>query len=1031
MSNSTATLKKDAALFEQLTKVIEQLAEKSDEASKKLLNIDWEETIISDRVEDVANARLSSIMVHFEQTTEKSKTWAEKIAEASQKVQDSFSKLNETLGGRLSLDALAKSAEDLQGLQKRIERISQKFCDSADGIYFLTLEANKARMAISEYGDAYVNLGKNAEGMLLSPKDVTDTLNAMSNALKLGTGSADEQSAALGNLIEEFSQGPIKASAMKTFLDNLSDTTLQALAKSMGKSEEGLINLAEQGKITGQSLNNGLIGISPTLQQSVDKLPMSWGTAVTKVSNRWDDLIFNLESRSGIITKISNLFIRGFDLAERAIYWFINTCGGVENAMTLIGVAIGLLSLGKILPFFTSLGSIFSSLSVLTPILSSVIKGLGIALRFLFSPAGLIIAAIIAIGLAIKDLYDWINGGDSVIGNFLGPWVDVKTKLIALWNEIKNKVTSIWDNVKNYFSTLWDDAINSSVETWESFKNYLNGLWNGIKADAFSKFDNIKTYLSTLWNNIVNTSISALESFTNYLDSLWSGIKADAFSKLDGIKKYFSTLWDNIVNTSTSALGSFKNYLNNLWTGIKAYAFSVWDGIKTYFSTLWDNIVNASTSALGSFKNYLNNLWAGIKAYAFSSWDSIKTYFSTLWDNIVNTSTSALGSFKNYLNNLWAGIKAYAFSVWDGIKTYFSTLWNNIVNTSTSALGSFKNYLDNLWTGIKAYAFSSWDSIKTYFSTLWDNIVNTAISAWETFTNYLSSLWEGIKSYISSTWDSITEYFFTLWNNIVNTAISVWDLFINYLNGLWTSIKTYAFTIWDEIKASLIGKWDEIVNSAITTWENLKNKITQLFDELKKHIEDVFTFDSTKLTKGFDSIFNGFNELVDGSKKIFDDFVKYLDGLATDIIAPFKSGIEGAKNQLRKIPGFSAIFGDDTPEESISLVNDIVSKEVMSGTSKLSNVPLQTNEKVLSQAPFILKSANDIVRSIDIPNISPSMVTNSTTNSYTQVSMNNTVNINVSGNATQEQSKDIENAALFGILQGSKLLMQTIEGVQS
>lgn len=262
-------------------------------------------------------------------------------------MQKGFSTLNSWFGGKLSLTAMVKSAGDLQALQQRIKGLPQVFCDSADGVYYLTQQANKARMPMKAYGDAYVALAKNSQSLLKSPKAVTDTLNAMSNALRLGTGNTEEQASALTLLSSSFKKGKIDAEAMNGFLSKLSEKTLGDLARGMGLSSKQLLEMAKQGRITGVQLEKGLKRAAPGLQKGVDSLPMKWDDAVTKVSNRWDELLFALENKSGLITKVSNLFIKGFDLVEKSIDWLIVKCGGVDNALMAIGSIIGAMFAGK------------------------------------------------------------------------------------------------------------------------------------------------------------------------------------------------------------------------------------------------------------------------------------------------------------------------------------------------------------------------------------------------------------------------------------------------------------------------------------------------------------------------------------------------------------------------------------------------------------------------------------------------------------------------------------------------------------
>lgn len=545
MSPSTGSVEQQLRLYTQLSHMIDRLLDKVNQASIRLGSIQLGSQIISSTSVNITQTQINTTINNLDRVEDKTKSWAENMIGATEKIHAGFSKLNRLFGERLSLQSMAKSAGDMQGLQQRIKGLPQQFCDSADGIYYLTQQANKARMPVLAFGDAYVNLAKNTKGLLDSPAQVTATLNAMSNALRLGTGNTEEQSVALAELTKGFGKGALDGEKMSAFFNQLSEDTLAKMAAAMGKNKTQLMEMAAQGQITGAQLATSLQSIAPGFQQNVDKMPMSWGTAVTKVSNRWDELLFNLENKSGIITRISNLFIRGFDLAERAIYGFIQHAGGVDNALALIASAIGLLSVGKVVSFFTSLIEIFQVFSPLLPLLKIGLSGLGMALRFMISPAGLVVAAIGAIIFIIKDLYDWINGGDSIIGNFLGPWTAVKTQLLALWEEIKLRLFAIWEEVKNYFLALVPSIISPFITIAAGISTIFDGLcaivmgvadiiygvftfdldkilsgFTGITSGAQTIFDGFITYLSGLTDLIIAPFKNGYEQAIKWLNKI-------------------------------------------------------------------------------------------------------------------------------------------------------------------------------------------------------------------------------------------------------------------------------------------------------------------------------------------------------------------------------------------------------------------------------------------------------------------------------------------------------------------------------
>ncbi len=492
------------AIYNSLSVTLEKIVKQITVVNQKISQVNIENRLISSKAVNVISVRVGKINAKLQESEKKTQSWAEKISAASGKVQKGFSTLNGWFGGKLSLTAMAKSAGELQTLQQRIKGLPQVFCDSADGIYFLTQEANKARMPMKAYGDAYVALAKNSKSLLKSPKAVTDTLNAMSNALRLGTGSSEEQASALSALSSSFKKGKIDAEAMGGFLSKLSEKTLGDLAHGIGMSSKQLLAMAKQGKITGVQLEQGLKKAAPSLQKGVDSLPMKWDDAVTKVGNRWDELLFALENKSGLITKISNLFIKGFDLVERSIDWLIVKCGGVDNALMAIGSIIGAVFAGKTL---LSIISVISWLGKAWPVLSTLLSLMGkFGPVMTIARAGLMrlipalasiswpLTLLIGLVIALYDAYRWISGEDSYIGSLIGPWENYLASLMQVWEGIKAVFSGIGEmgqGIGEIFSGLFEMDGEKIKAGFEQLFSGLMTVVDGFAEMAKGAFDYI------------------------------------------------------------------------------------------------------------------------------------------------------------------------------------------------------------------------------------------------------------------------------------------------------------------------------------------------------------------------------------------------------------------------------------------------------------------------------------------------------------------------------------------------------------
>lgn len=187
--------------------------------------------------------------------------------------------------------------------------------------------------------------------------------------------------------------------------------------------------------------------------------------------------------KSGItrfIQVLTGVITRAWNLTKRVVHAFetmIKALGGLENAFWLLGVAIlapllmligPVIALGKatmflLIPFIrlhTLIALVTFALSALMPIWAIFISAVSAlaatkAIGWLVAMAGgykALAAAVLLPTLAFlaqaaalafvillfEDLTTWILGGKSLIGEWLGAWLEVPSKLRKLWQDIKD-----------------------------------------------------------------------------------------------------------------------------------------------------------------------------------------------------------------------------------------------------------------------------------------------------------------------------------------------------------------------------------------------------------------------------------------------------------------------------------------------------------------------------------------------------------------------------------------------------------------
>ena len=150
--------------------------------------------------------------------------------------------------------------------------------------------------------------------------------------------------------------------------------------------------------------------------------------------------------------------------------------GGWENTLKIVGIAVGVLMALKFVPWIIAV--------------TAAIKALNIAM--LLNPAGLMIAGIVALGTAIvlliEDMYNWVKGNESVVGDLIATWFGFVTKIKGYLNEgveyIKGKLGEIYTFFTDTFTKIRDYV-----------SDIFENLWNGITKGISNAFDKIKSYI--------------------------------------------------------------------------------------------------------------------------------------------------------------------------------------------------------------------------------------------------------------------------------------------------------------------------------------------------------------------------------------------------------------------------------------------------------------------------------------------------------------------------------------------------------
>lgn len=211
------------------------------------------------------------------------------------------------------------------------------------------------------------------------------------------------------------------------------------------------------------------------------------------------------------------------------------------------------------------------------------IKAIGVAIKgFMLNPVTLIIAALVALGIALDDFVGWMEGKDSLFGDF---WVelfgdtenakqtinDFVTSAKAAFTEFKEFASEVWQDVKPFVIAFGEGLVFVAKVVWNSLRNMYNDIKNVIAVckELYAAGEEMAGRISVAIDNMRNTFNSVLDDIKNTVKNWWDYIApifdkvSSLFSMGDSISGFLGMTGDAALATpATAGAGTTNNQSN-------------------------------------------------------------------------------------------------------------------------------------------------------------------------------------------------------------------------------------------------------------------------------------------------------------------------------------------------------------------------------------------------------------------------------------------------------------------------------------
>lgn len=446
-----------------------------------------------------------------------------------------FSAMAAIIGVALGVREIIQAADEWTNMYSRIGLVTKSVEEQAamqEKVYAI---AQQTRQEYATTADLYVKMARNSKELGATQQDVLDATETVNKALVIGGASTTEAKATILQLGQALASGRLAGDELRSISEN-APLLFQAIADYYGVSIGKLKDMGAQGELTAEGIFKAILKAKAKMDKEFGKMPVTVGQAVTYSLNRIGKLIFGINKETGVFQTIARGIMTATEWITQKIEAAGKAVGGLGNLMKLAGIVAASLGAGIIAMNWG-------------PIIGGI-KAVGAALNVLMSHP--IVAIVFLLLMALEDLYTWIEGGDSIIGDWLGSWEEFKNANAQYIDPLISGFMKLVDAVQNdlipTLSLIWDSVVALAKAMQEAFAPIMEELGKLTDGGAV-----VMQILLTAWKGLVEGILIALKFWRQVFEGDFSGA-------VDTAIKFFENLKNAVIDILiqiASAIGKY------------------------------------------------------------------------------------------------------------------------------------------------------------------------------------------------------------------------------------------------------------------------------------------------------------------------------------------------------------------------------------------------------------------------------------------------------------------------------------------